>query len=268
MGSNRVRKQQRQEAKSSRIYEKTHTETVKQKYGFNGTREDYGYKSFNLSPAQKRCIEVIENNTITFIEALAGAGKSLCALHYATTEYLADPTKRIIVVRTPMEATVHDKVGFLPSELKDKLEPHFASSKMLLESLLSPGKVEADLGGKHQRIQFLIPNFILGATIDNAILIIDEAQTLHPMIMKLLLERIGENTKCIVLGDPSQVYSSSKDRQGMRDAIHRFFNVDGNTVKNPIFENIGYFKFDIEHCMRSDIVKSVLKAYSKDFNSK
>ena len=54
----------------------------------------------------------------------------------------------------------------------------------------------------------------------------------------------------------------------MRDAIHRFFNMDGNTVKNPIFENIGYFKFDIEHCMRSDIVKSVLKAYSKDFNSK
>lgn len=678
MGSNRVRKQQRQEAKSSKVYEKVHTETVKQKYGFNGTRENYGYKSFNLSPAQKSCIEVIENNTITFIEALAGAGKSLCALHYAATEYLNDSTKRIIVVRTPMEATVHDKVGFLPSPqplwsgvltkngwvklkdikigdkvigsdgkekkvtalhpqgvkevfklttssgqtmycsethqflvknfndrkhnkdyqlktlkeienslktkddkynwslprvksvefnskfilkippyvlgaflgdgcysdivsissvdleiidniknlikplgleltksgdiiytfkdatrlsnkvanpviledtisnekiiydtiglaskslniksstiysriqsknsfdgynytfgenpnknsnkmkiyldelgltrkkawekfipkgylfapikdriqllqglldtdgcsskggitytttseqlandvahlvrslggkanvvfkkcqgvkggivngvqivskrdkyivyisfedkslkpfylqrkndnlydsrvysdfivnvekyseeevmcitidsedhlyvtddyilthncLTDKLEPHFASSKMLLESLLSPGKVEADLGGKHQRIQFLIPNFILGATIDNAILIIDEAQTLHPMIMKLLLERIGENTKCIVLGDPSQVYSSSKDRQGMRDAIHRFFNMDGNTVKNPIFENIGYFKFDIEHCMRSDIVKSVLKAYSKDFNSK
>lgn len=154
MGSNRVRKQQRQEAKASRTYEKTHTETVKQKYGFNGPREDYGYKSFNLSPAQKRCIEIIENNTITFIEALAGAGKSLCALHYAATEYLADPTKRIIVVRTPMEATVHDKVGFLPSELKDKLEPHFASSKMLLESLLTPGKVEAVQVGNTKEFNF------------------------------------------------------------------------------------------------------------------
>ena len=61
--------------------------------------------------------------------------------------------------------------------------------------------------------------------------------------------------------DPSQVYSSSKDRQGNeRLPFKRFFNMDGNTVKNPIFENIGYFKFDIEHCMRSDIVKSVLKS--------
>ena len=265
MGSNRLRKQQREEQKYPNFTGKVHSDTVKNKYGINAPRESYGYKSFNLSEAQKECIETIDNNTITFVEALAGAGKSLCALYYATTQYLSDPTKRIIVIRTPMEATVHDKVGFLPSELKDKLEPHFASSKILLEQLLSSTKVEADLGGKHERIQFLIPNFILGATIDNAILIIDEAQTLHPMIMKLLLERIGNNTKCIVLGDPSQVYSSSKDRQGMRDAITRFFEIDGNKVINSKYENIGYFKFDIEHCMRSDIVKSVLKAYSKDY---
>lgn len=192
-----------------------------------------------------------------------GTGKSLSALYAAVTSYLADPTQRIIVIRTPMEATLHDKVGFLPDDLNSKLEPHFASSKVILEELLTPQKVEADINGQHKRIQFLIPNFILGSTIDNATVIIDEAQTLNPVIMKLLLERCGENSKIIVLGDPSQVYSSNKDRQGMRDAIHKFFNVDDKgKVLNAKFADIGYFKFEISDVMRSDIVKTVLMAYN------
>lgn len=192
-----------------------------------------------------------------------GTGKSLSALYAAVTSYLADPTQRIIVIRTPMEATLHDKVGFLPDDLNSKLEPHFASSKVILEELLTPQKVDADLNGQFKRIQFLVPNFILGSTIDNATVIIDEAQTLNPVIMKLLLERCGENSKIIVLGDPSQVYSANKDRQGMRDAISKFFNVDEKgKVLNSKFADIGYFKFEISDVMRSDIVKTVLMAYN------
>ena len=161
-----------------------------------------------------------------------------------------------------MEATLHDKVGFLPDDLDAKLEPHFASSKAILEELLTPQKVAADINGPYKRIQFLIPNFILGSTIDNATIIIDEAQTLNPVIMKLLLERCGENSKIIVLGDPSQVYSSNTDRQGMRDAILRFFKTDENKqILESKYLDIGYFKFNIQDVMRSDIVKTVLLAY-------
>lgn len=164
-----------------------------------------------------------------------------------------------------MEATLHDKVGYLPSELKDKLEPHFASTKAILESLLTTQKVDADINGPHKRIQFLVPNFILGSTIENATIIVDEAQTLNPVIMKLLLERIGVNSKMIVMGDPSQVYSSNKDRQGMRDAIQKFFKLDPVTqeVLCPKYSDIGYFKFNINDVMRSDIVKTVLLAYDQ-----
>ena len=186
----------------------------------------------------------------------------MSALYLGVQEYLKDPTLRIIVIRTPMEATLHDKVGFLPDDLNAKLEPHFASSKMLLEQLLTVQKVDADMNGQYKRIQFLVPNFVLGQTFDNAILVVDEAQTLNPVIMKLLLERIGTNSKMIVMGDPSQVYSSNNDRQGMRDAISKFFIINGDgSVGDAKFEDIGYFKYEIRDVMRSDIVKTVLTAY-------
>ncbi len=240
-----------------------HTLNKHKAYQEGGDKDKNGYKNFTLSPAQLECQKVIQNNIITFIEGIAGGGKSLVALYCAVKTYLADPSNKIIVIRTPMEATLHDKVGFLPNDLKAKLDPHFASTKLLLEQLLNPSKVDADLNGPHKRIEFLVPNFALGCTFDNAFIIVDEGQTQNPVIMKLLLERIGTNSKMVVLGDPSQVYSSNKDRQGMRDAMLKFFNVDAKAeIVDSKYPDIGYYKFSIDDCMRSDIVKTVLRAYA------
>lgn len=245
-------------------------------YSSQKTREKYqdtyGYKEFTLSESQKTCQDIIRNNTLTFIEGPAGVGKSLSVFHYAVQEYLKDPTMRIIVIRTPVEAG-SDKIGFLPSDLSDKLEPHFSSTKLLLEQLLNPSKVQADMDGSLTKIQFLIPNYAIGATWDNAIVCIDEAQQIQPLIMKLLLERIGVNSKVIVMGDPSQVYATSRDRHGMKDAITKFFHIE--TEVNPEtqrsfkyvgeakYADIGYFKFNPKDCMRSDIVRTVIQAYSE-----
>jgi len=221
----------------------------------------FGFKDFTLSDSQKKCLTVIENNIITFVQGRAGTGKTMIALHYAVQQYLKEYSQRIIVIRTPVEANSTDKIGYLPSELKDKIEPHFVSAKTILEDLLNKDKVDADLNGPHKRIQFLIPNFALGVTWDNATIIIDEAQMMQPLIMKLLLERIGVNSKVIVLGDPSQLYNADAKRQGMADAIQKFFikEEDKHVAKYP---DIGYFEFSIDDCMRSDIVKTVLEAYS------
>lgn len=263
MGTNRVRRQEKKDRKQDSFGKSQHSQNTHEKYQRGGVRDQNGYHNFTLSNAQQKCLETIQNNTITFIEGKAGTGKSLGALYYAAKEYLTNPSMKIIVVRTPMEATLHDKVGFLPDDLKSKLEPHFASTKLLLEELLNPQKVQADMEGPYKRIQFLVPNFVLGATFDNSILIVDEAQTLNPVIMKLLLERIGVNSKMIVMGDPSQVYSSNKDRQGMRDAISKFFTIgEKGVVGEAKFDDIGYYQFSISDCMRSDIVKTVLEAYS------
>lgn len=161
-----------------------------------------------------------------------------------------------------------DKIGFLPSDLRDKLEPHFASTRMILDDLLTKGKVDTEM---EKKIFFKIPNYCLGCTFSNSVVIIDEAQELPPLILKLLLERIGENTKVIVCGDPSQVYSHSRNRNGLTNAMQRFFRtdeIDGSLIRNlnnnlePKYDMIAYHRFDVEDIVRSDIVKTVITAYT------
>lgn len=236
----------------------------KHKPNLNNPSDRYGIVDFNFTDSQKNFFEVINQNIITFCEGLAGTGKTSAAIAASIPFYKELQSNRIVIIRTPMEATIHDKIGFLPDSLEAKTEPHFASAKNILSQMINPMKVESDLKSAHKKIEFMIPNFALGMTLDNSFIIIDEAQTLNPVIMKLLLERIGKNSKVVVLGDPSQVYSSTLDRQGMRDAIHKFFKVDGKEVKEPYYKNIGYFKFEATDCVRSDIVRTVLQAYSED----
>lgn len=196
-----------------------------------------------------------------------GTGKTLAALYYAAKNYVSDRHTKIIVIRTPVESGT-DKIGFLPSSLAEKCEPHFVSAKDALDKLLNAPKVEADMNGPNQRICFKIPNFALGVTFTNAVVIIDESQMIQPLIMKLLLERIGENCKVIVLGDQSQIYTKDVSRNGLRDALSKFFitEVDEKTGKlfvgDSKYEDIGYFKFDVEDMQRSDIVKTVVTAYT------
>ena len=226
---------------------------------------ELGIKDFHLTVSQNELYNKIRDNTITFVEAPAGCGKSFAALYYAVQNYLTNRDD-IIVIRTALEAG-EDRIGFLPAGLSDKLEPHFASAKMILESLLSKGKVETEL---EKKIFFKVPNFCLGCTFSNSVVLIDEAQAMSPMILKLLLERIGENTKVIVCGDSTQVYTSSKGRNGLTSAMERFFETskDGlvrdpnNKNLTPLFDNICYHRFGIEDVVRSEIVKSVLTAYS------
>ena len=216
-------------------------------------RTEAKLNTFQPTPKQWELIDKISENTATFISAPAATGKTATTLWYFCKQYLRDPSLEIIVTRTPAEAG-KDKIGALPNSLHEKCEPHFASTKKLLEQFLGKEKVNADIG---KRIHFTIPNFTLGATFDNKLWLIDEAQLLQPIIMKLLLERIGKNTKVVVSGSASQIYTGDKDRNGMMDAMKRLFNEDGSS-KYPDFAKQ---TFTVEDVMRSDIVKSVLHAY-------
>ena len=148
-----------------------------------------------------------------------------------------------------------DKLGFLPDDLASKVEPHFASTKRILEQLLNKCKVESDMDN---RIFFKVPNFELGATWDNSLVLIDECQALQPMIMKLLLERIGINTRVVVAGDSSQLYATdASQRNGLKDALGRFFDKE----MNPLFDDVVFHRFGVQDVMRSEIVKTVITAY-------
>lgn len=213
-------------------------------------------QTFTPTAAQKTMINKIRENTLTFTDSEAGVGKTSATLFHFCQEYLKDPYKQIVIVRTPVEIG-GDKIGFLPSSLEAKLEIHFASAKEILEGFLGKGRVEADLG---TRIHFKIPNYMLGSTMDNSFVLIDEAQQLQPAILKLILERTGKNSKVVIAGCSNQLYSSGKDRNALADAISRFFYVeDGEYV--PRFDEVGIHKFEVSDIMRSEIVKTVVRAY-------
>jgi len=208
---------------------------------------------FQPTAAQWEFIDKIEENIVTFVDSPAGVGKTAVTLWYFCKQYLRDPSLEIVITRTPAEVG-KDKVGFLPNDLQSKLEPHYASTRKLLEQFLGKEKVKNDLG---KRIHFTIANYILGATMDNKLWLLDESQLFEPIIMKLLLERIGENTKVVISGSSTQIYTADKGRSGMQDAMSRFFDENGN-AKYP---NFAKHKFGVKDVMRSEIVKDVLRAY-------
>ena len=188
-----------------------------------------------------------------FIDSEAGTGKSSAVLYHFAKEYLANQHLNIYIVRTPVEAG-DDKIGYLPDGVQQKIAPHMESSKILLENFLGKGKVADDM---EHRIFFKIPNYMLGHTFDNALILIDEAQQISPIILKLILERTGSNTKVVVAGCSSQIYASDRKRNALADAVGRFFDEE----KEPKYPDIGYHEFDLEECHRDPVVKSVIKAY-------
>lgn len=175
---------------------------------------------------------------------------------------------KIYVIRTPVEAGP-DKVGFLPDKLEDKMAPHFGSTQALLKKMLG-GRYDTLVKSDYPKVEFLIPNYALGHTFENALIFIDEAQQLQPSILKLLLERMGKYSKCVVAGDSSQLYldeAQGRSRQALSDATLRFFRPtrsleDGEVYLEPKYDNISYHRFDVEDVQRSEIVKTVIRAYA------
>lgn len=246
-----------QKTRRDKVAEGTHPRVNRKAEGW---QEHFGLHSFKLTDSQKELCGKILANTLTFVDSVAGTGKSTAVLHCFVKEYLSNPHKKILVIRTPVEAGGLDKIGFLPNELSVKVEPHFASSKKILEQLMSKSKVETDLDN---RIFFKIPNYELGATWDNSLVLIDEAQALQPMIMKLLLERVGVGSKVVVVGDSNQLYASeAAKRNGLKDALKRFFDED----MNPKFDDVAFHSFEVDDVQRSEIVKTVIRAYQGFIN--
>lgn len=215
-------------------------------------------KVFTPTQSQKQLINTIRANTLTFVDSPAGSGKSSTVLWHFVKEYLLDSSKEIIVVRTPVEFT-DDKLGYLPSDLASKTEVHFASARKILEDFLGKGKVSADF---ENRIHFTVPNYLLGSTFKNSLVMIDEAQQMSPQILKLLLERIGENCKVVVCGDSNQLFDAKGKRNGLADAIDRFFEIDEENYVCAKYADVGFHEFSVEEIMRSQIVKTVVTAYT------
>ena len=203
-----------------------------------------------LSENQKTYYEQLTKNEITICSGPAGVGKSFVAMR-AAIDLLLDETnsyEKLIIVRPAVEA--EEKLGSLPGNLEEKLDPYIFPSYYLLNKII--GKESREKLKQYDVIEVFALAYMRGMNIDNSILIFEESQNCTPSQMKLLLTRIGFNSKFFISGDVEQTDRyKDKTQSGLYDALNRFKNI----------ENIGVFEFDNKDVIRNPIISKILDKY-------
>lgn len=255
-GENRRKKQDRQSRKERR-QEVGEQQLAKDKQFAN----DWNLDWFIPQGLQQDCVESFNKNTFSLIDAPSGSGKTTVALWWALKQYKNRDYQQIIFIKNPTEVG-DDQIGFLSGSEQDKLQAHMDVTKRIFTELMHKNKLEADVS--KDKIRLTIPNFLLGTTFDNSIVIIDESQTMSPNTIKLLTERCGKNTKYIILGDSSQRYSVKKRGDGFKDFIDRT-TMEHQGIRLSRYEPfVGYTRMTREDNMRSSGSKFINKIY-EDF---
>jgi len=203
-----------------------------------------------LSENQKVYYNILKDNEITICSGPAGVGKSYIAMR-AAVDLLLDETnsyEKIIIVRPAVEA--EEKLGSLPGNLEEKLDPYIFPSYYLLNKII--GKESREKLKQHDIIEVFALAYMRGMNIDNSILIFEESQNCTPSQMKLLLTRIGFNSKFFISGDVDQTDRyKNKTQSGLYDALQRFRNI----------ERIGVFEFENEDVIRNPLISKILDKY-------
>jgi phosphate starvation-inducible PhoH-like protein len=200
-----------------------------------------------VTPKNKHQIEyanAMRTSNITIGAGPAGTGKTLLAADFAAGELL-ERGRDIILVRPAIESGA--TLGLLPGTLEEKYAPYLMPVREYLIDRMGKGAYEMAL--KNERISPQPLGYMRGSTFKNCVVIVDEAQNITPAEMKMLLTRIGENCTMIINGDVEQC--DLRGECGLEDAIDRIEYVEGVAV----------IEFDEDDCLRSPIVKAILKAY-------
>jgi len=206
-----------------------------------------------LSKHQEDYYNILKNNQITVASGPAGVGKSFIAMK-AAVDLLVDTNnsyEKIIIVRPAVEA--EEKLGSLPGGLEEKLDPYIFPSYYLLNKII--GKESREELKKAEIIEVFALAYMRGMNIDNSILIFEEAQNSTPNQMKLLLTRIGYNSKFFISGDLEQTDRyKDKKQSGLYDAIQKFSNVS----------DIGVYDFRDAKNVRNPLITKILSEYDKE----
>ena len=205
-----------------------------------------------LSEGQRRYFEMLESKEITICTGPAGVGKSYIAMN-AAVHLLLDPNnsyEKIIIVRPAVEA--EEKLGALPGNVEEKLDPYIFPSYYLLNKII--GKDSREKLKEYDIVEVFALAYMRGMNIDNSILIFEEAQNCTPKQMKLLLTRIGFNSKFFISGDLEQTDRyKDKTHSGLWDAIERFKGLN----------NIGIFQFESNDIIRNPLITKILDRYEE-----
>ncbi len=204
------------------------------------------------SEKQSDYIKALKENDIVMSIGPAGTGKSFLAVSVAVTLLMEKKIERVILSRPAVEAG--EKLGFLPGDMKEKVDPYLRPLYDALYELFGPEKIDKKIESGEIEIAPLA--FMRGRTLKNCVAILDEAQNATETQIKMFLTRIGENSKLVVNGDPSQIDLIRKSESGLLKSI--------NILKN--LSEIKIIKFDHRDVVRHPLVSKIITAYQKNNN--
>lgn len=199
------------------------------------------------SPAQDGYIRAMDRQELVFGVGPAGTGKTYLAVAYAATLLERGEINRIILSRPAVEAG--ERLGFLPGDMKEKVDPYLRPLYDALYDMMQPEIVERCL--ENQTIEVAPLAFMRGRTLANAVVILDEAQNTTTQQMKMFLTRLGENSKMIVTGDPSQIDLPNGVRSGLVEALDLLNGVKGVQIT----------RFTDKDVVRHELVARIIRAY-------
>lgn len=201
------------------------------------------------TPNQQLLVETFQKNDLTFALGPAGTGKTYVAIALAVRALKNREVRKIILSRPAVEAG--EKLGFLPGDMKDKIDPYLQPLYDALEDMIPASKLADYMANK--TIQIAPLAFMRGRTLSEAVIILDEAQNTTVQQIKMFLTRLGLGSKMIVTGDLTQVDLPQHERSGLRDAVERLRGVKG----------ISIVEFNQKDIVRHRLVTRIIEAYGR-----
>ena len=201
------------------------------------------------SQNQKNYFELLNSKDIVFAYGPAGTGKTFLAVAKAVASLQQGLVKKIILSRPAVEAG--EKLGFLPGDLKDKVDPFLRPIYDALYEMMPYDQVEKKL--ENNTIEIAPIAFMRGRTLEDCYIILDEAQNTTKIQMKMFLTRLGKNSKMVVVGDNTQIDLISMNDSGLIDASKKLKNIQG----------IGFIELDQRDVIRHEVVRKIINAYEE-----
>ncbi len=243
--------------KYGRVTEDVVKNYVANEQGFADTEGDgiilYGTKGNPIKPKtpnQIKLVQLVKDNDLVFALGPAGTGKTYISVSLAVQALKNKQVKKIIITRPAVEAG--ENLGFLPGDLKEKIDPYLRPIYDALNDMVPFEKLQYYM--EREIIEIAPLAYMRGRTLNNAFILLDEGQNTTPMQMKMFLTRMGPESKMIVTGDISQVDLPSNQRSGLKEATRILGRVKG----------IGIIELNERDVVRHKLVREIIEAYDKD----
>jgi phosphate starvation-inducible PhoH-like protein len=203
---------------------------------------------------QQEMVNLSAENDILFAIGPAGTGKTYTAVALAVRALKNKTVKKIILTRPAVEAG--ENLGFLPGDLKEKIDPYLRPLYDALDDMIPPDRLAYFM--QNRIIEVAPLAYMRGRTLDNAFMILDEAQNATQLQLKMFLTRIGPSAKCIITGDLSQIDLPRNQQSGLKNTMHILKDIEG----------IGVIRLTEEDVVRHKLVKAIIRAFDKEKEEK